>query len=579
MNGGIYYGENLFSNAYRIPGPSGEHFIYYDGSVPMPPVHSYPTYLEQWHQHTKLLKVFFICVLIFWLLQLIFNWRVGLCMPILFVPSYLLYKQWSKHYQSVELYMISKLYATAFAPGALVVILIETVLTIIFMFICFQSYISSYMDGVKKGSTPSATDPDGNNNNNEGMEFLNLPESPALFIFLILLSYVSAGMVEESLKYYCTNSIKEHRPSYRVLHGWGLYAIASALGFSTVENIGYVLQGALGSGIDGSLLGVFLNTLGRTCISTPLHLMTGYLIGLQVMRRDILGESLNIVQVMGWSVFFHGTFDFCLFTIMVLNHHWSKGPNDNTVSYILMACTIIVCYAGLMYLIWRGRKQVFSRGVEHANDASAGGGGARADVLREAGVVAGGEGQLPLQADAPRGQADRALGGDVDRLRLERLELLLHLLVGADGELDLGIGRQREAGKLVGADHLHLIAQVAQFGDNTGQGAHDAVHLRLPGVGSQKDAHQAISGSVSSPSVTWRARWIMDQDRSFAHSRISSRPSKCSTRAVQLSTQSPSLTRGCRRSGASRPCGCGRRSPRRPRADAPRRRPPARSSR
>ncbi len=111
---------------------------------------------------------------------------------------------------------------------------------------------------------------------------------------------------------WCTNRISKYRPSYKVIQGYELYAIASALGFSTIENIGYLLSGALSEG-SNSLLDIFLNTLGRTFISTPLHLMTGYLIGLMVIRRDLLGETnLRLWRVMGFSVFWHGTFDFGL---------------------------------------------------------------------------------------------------------------------------------------------------------------------------------------------------------------------------------------------------------------------------
>ena len=106
-------------------------------------------------------------------------------------------------------------------------------------------------------------------------------------------------------------------------------------------------------------------------------------------------------------------------------------------------------------------------------------------------MIAGGEGQLPLQADPPRGQADGPFGGDVDGLRLEGLEALLHRLVGPDGQLDLRIGGQGEGLELVGADHLDLVAHLAQLGDHPGQGAHHAVDLRLPGVGGQQDAHRA----------------------------------------------------------------------------------------
>lgn len=71
-----------------------------------------------------------------------------------------------------------------------------------------------------------------------------------------------------------------------------------------------MLTGALGPGGDNSALGVFLNTCGRAFIATPLHVLTGYLIGLQVVRRDVFGERLSLFRVMGWSVFFHGSFDF-----------------------------------------------------------------------------------------------------------------------------------------------------------------------------------------------------------------------------------------------------------------------------
>lgn len=155
--------------------------------------------------------------------------------------------------------------------------------------------------------------------------------------------------------------------SYKVVYGYLLYAVASALGFSTMENIGYVLTGALNKGGDDSALGVFLNTCGRAFISTPLHVMTGYLIGLQVVRRDVFGESLPLWRVMGWSVFFHGTFDFGLFVIMVLQKQlWSGDGGDGSgsdswIPLVLMGCVVANCFAGLSYKIWRGRQMVFNR--------------------------------------------------------------------------------------------------------------------------------------------------------------------------------------------------------------------------
>ncbi len=140
-----------------------------------------------------------------------FTLAVALCLPILFLPTYLLYNQWRKHYVHVELYMLVKLYATAFIPGALVVMLVESLVTLFFFALCFQSSINTFLNPAP-GQTPAPTDPNtatgGNPDGGQGqqqqapagMEFLNFKESPALFIFLFLLSYGSAGCVEESLK-------------------------------------------------------------------------------------------------------------------------------------------------------------------------------------------------------------------------------------------------------------------------------------------------------------------------------------------------------------------------------------------
>ncbi|MNJ30168.1 hypothetical protein D3C77_247640 [compost metagenome] len=53
------------------------------------------------------------------------------------------------------------------------------------------------------------------------------------------------------------------------------------------------------------------------------------------------------------------------------------------------------------------------------------------DVFREFGVIAGGEGQLPFHADAARGDAQGAFGGDVHGLGLEGAQTLANLLLGA----------------------------------------------------------------------------------------------------------------------------------------------------
>ena len=119
------------------------------------------------------------------------------------------------------------------------------------------------------------------------------------------------------------------------------------------------------------------------------------------------------------------------------------------------------------------------------------------DVFGEFGVIARGEGQFPFHADRACGHAQRALGRDMDRFWLEFLEAARDILAGAEGELDFRIGRQRHG--LVaeaGMDHLDFMAHGAAFGDGARQGAHDPVHLWLPGIGHQHDALRLVVAAI-----------------------------------------------------------------------------------
>jgi hypothetical protein len=79
-NGGVLFHSNLFSNSYRVPGPHGKDWIYYDSSVPMPPAThgpngGPPTLRDQWHQQTRWLKAFIILLGVFYFLQWLVHWK------------------------------------------------------------------------------------------------------------------------------------------------------------------------------------------------------------------------------------------------------------------------------------------------------------------------------------------------------------------------------------------------------------------------------------------------------------------------------------------------------------------------
>ena len=77
----------------------------------------------------------------------------------------------------------------------------------------------------------------------------------------------------------------------------------AGMGCATLENIGYVLEHGLGTGIM------------RMFLSVPAHgtfaVLMGYHIGLA--RFDAANKRKHMILAIFWPVLFHGTFDFFLF--------------------------------------------------------------------------------------------------------------------------------------------------------------------------------------------------------------------------------------------------------------------------
>jgi len=115
---------------------------------------------------------------------------------------------------------------------------------------------------------------------------------------------------------------------------------------------------------------------------------------------------------------------------------------------------------------------------------------ARPQVLRELGMVGGGESQPAPQAVAPRREAERPFGRDVQRLRGERFDALFQAFPRQQRQADLRISRARDAAKVPGRQHPDLVAEAAEPFGGLRQGAHDAVGLRKPGVGNDHDSHE-----------------------------------------------------------------------------------------
>ena len=157
------------------------------------------------------------------------------------------------------------------------------------------------------------------------------------------------------------------------------------------------------------------------------------------------------------------------------------------------------------------------------------------DVVRKAGVEAGGERQAALEADAAHGVAERPFGGDVDGVRLERVEPPLDLAGRHQRQPDFRIARHRQRPEQIRAEEFDIGAERARLARDMAERAHDAVHLWQPGVGRDQNFHDQAAFCCASLSIGALS------SRPCVQVMISNVPSWPSATAVQLSTQSPQL--------------------------------------
>ncbi|XXG98139.1 hypothetical protein Hte_004460 [Hypoxylon texense] len=107
------------------------------------------------------------------------------------------------------------------------------------------------------------------------------------WVFMLAFAFGAASVPEELLKY---AGLMYARRRGRVAHPHNYVTLgaAAALGFSTVENIGFVYAAAKQNQERGELL---LTLFERVAVGSPMHAMSGLLIGIAASRRDFFREG------------------------------------------------------------------------------------------------------------------------------------------------------------------------------------------------------------------------------------------------------------------------------------------------
>jgi len=149
------------------------------------------------------------------------------------------------------------------------------------------------------------------------------------WVFLLIFSFVMAGLVEEGLKY-CILVLARRYGTLQHERDYISIAVASASGFATMENIGFVYGAYKGNESPGK---VALTIVERTAVGILGHSMTAALIGVNVLARDVRHESRTLWQMLGLPVLLHGSSDFALFAISAYNGNigWVHPRKGSTV--------------------------------------------------------------------------------------------------------------------------------------------------------------------------------------------------------------------------------------------------------
>ncbi|UJR19765.1 hypothetical protein I4U23_022899 [Adineta vaga] len=139
---------------------------------------------------------------------------------------------------------------------------------------------------------------------------LQVDKNFGFYLFLFLLAFLMAAGLEELLKYQMVNRMKRN-----ICTNYQLYVITASLSFSTMENLAYQISAGLHP--DSTILDLFYSALTRIFLSIPIHCLCGYLISLRMIRRDIFKQSLSLWNILKWSMFLHGNFNFWILLIAI----------------------------------------------------------------------------------------------------------------------------------------------------------------------------------------------------------------------------------------------------------------------
>eukprot|EP00470_Lotharella_oceanica_P001488 CAMPEP_0170172406 /NCGR_PEP_ID=MMETSP0040_2-20121228/5636_1 /TAXON_ID=641309 /ORGANISM="Lotharella oceanica, Strain CCMP622" /LENGTH=362 /DNA_ID=CAMNT_0010413049 /DNA_START=26 /DNA_END=1114 /DNA_ORIENTATION=+ len=146
-------------------------------------------------------------------------------------------------------------------------------------------------------------------------------------IYSLFAAFFVAALCEESLKYYLVVEFPNGTKNVRTAYGIVVLATAGALGFATLENIGYVFQDSSSSS--------FAVAIMRALLAVPLHAATGMIIGLSIAKALMDRTNPICWKVLWLPILLHGTYDGLLMLSLGLKHENPDIQNLGIVAFLI----------------------------------------------------------------------------------------------------------------------------------------------------------------------------------------------------------------------------------------------------
>ena len=117
-------------------------------------------------------------------------------------------------------------------------------------------------------------------------------------------AFFLVGFTEEFVKYWVLTRYAFSKPAFNEPFDGIVYSVMIGLGFATLENVFYVMDGGWGV------------AALRMFTAVPMHAVFGVLMGYYVGMAKFQGGELQVnsrLKGLGFAVLFHGAYDFLLF--------------------------------------------------------------------------------------------------------------------------------------------------------------------------------------------------------------------------------------------------------------------------